>query len=188
MIFDFCLYMHIYDNHVFPLLVYYGTSRTLFEFSLNLLYFLWFQNLNSFWLRKKMLARREIPTNSSSVFSHFPRKRCFHEFSYLSNWQPRQNSRALIDAYGCEKSRETSWKNTEEEEFDWKGMIPTPTVGFSSEKPAIVAASATSSVSRVSPGLNSNTEYRPPVLPATFETRPSIKLHAPRPPIYPSNQ
>ena len=125
-----------------------------------------------------MLARREIPTNSSSVFSNFPRKRCFDEFSYLSNGQPRQNPRFLIDAYGSEKRQETSWMNTEEEEFNWEDMIPTPSIGFSSEMPVTVAASSTSLVSRVQPC--------PPVLPATFETRPSVNVHARRPPIYPS--
>jgi pre-mRNA cleavage complex 2 protein Pcf11 len=129
-----------------------------------------------------MLARRETPTNSSSVFSHFPRKRCFDEFSYRSNGQPRQNPIALIDAYGSAKRQETSWKNTEEEEFNWEDMIPTPATG----KPAAIAANATSSVSRVFPGLNSNTEYHPPVSPATLETRSSVNVHAPRPPIYPS--
>jgi len=166
----------------------------------------------------------EIPKNSSSVISNIPRKRCFDELSYLSNGQPRQNPRALIDAYGSDKSQETSgskpllverldkngmdkvmttsWQNTEEEEFDWEDMSPTlvdhsrsngflqPTIAFSSEKAVTVAASATTSASRVFPGLNSNIEYRPPVLPATFETRRSINVHAPRPPsitpIFPS--
>ncbi|XP_058778792.1 polyadenylation and cleavage factor homolog 4 [Vicia villosa] len=134
----------------------------------------------------------------------------------LSNGQPRQNPRALIDAYGSDKSQETSgskpllverldrngmdkvvttsWQNTEEEEFDWEDMSPTlvdhsrnngflqPTIGFSSEKPVTIPGSATSSVSRIFHGLKSNMEYRPPVLPATFEIRNSINVHAPRPP------
>ncbi|CAL0300414.1 unnamed protein product [Lupinus luteus] len=66
----------------------------------------------------------------------------------LSNGHQRQSPRALIDAYGCDKSQETSsnmpllverlnrngkdnkvlstsWQNTEEEEFDWEDMSPT---------------------------------------------------------------
>jgi len=39
-----------------------------------------------------------------------------------SNGQPCQNPRALIDAYGSEKRQETSWKNTEEEEFNWEDL------------------------------------------------------------------
>ena len=59
--------------------------------------------------------------------------------------QQRQSPRALIDAYGTDKSHEikpllverldrngiknkvlsTSWQNTEEEEFDWEDMSPT---------------------------------------------------------------
>ena len=66
----------------------------------------------------------------------------------LSNGHQRQSPRALIDAYGSDKSQETSsskplllerldrngidnkvlstsWQNTEEEEFDWEDMSPT---------------------------------------------------------------
>ncbi|KAL2324362.1 hypothetical protein Fmac_023420 [Flemingia macrophylla] len=66
----------------------------------------------------------------------------------LSNGHQRQSPRALIDAYGSDKSQETSsskpllverldrngidnkvsstsWQNTEEEEFDWENMSPT---------------------------------------------------------------
>lgn len=66
----------------------------------------------------------------------------------LSNGHRRQSPRALIDAYGSDKSQETSsnkpllverldingkdnkvlsnsWQNTEEEEFDWEDMSPT---------------------------------------------------------------
>ncbi|OIW12832.1 hypothetical protein TanjilG_24765 [Lupinus angustifolius] len=65
----------------------------------------------------------------------------------LINGHQRQSPRALIDAYGCDKSHETSsnkrllverldrngkdkvlstsWQNTEEEEFDWEDMSPT---------------------------------------------------------------
>ncbi|RDX80520.1 Polyadenylation and cleavage factor-like 4 [Mucuna pruriens] len=68
----------------------------------------------------------------------------------LSNGHQRQSPRALIDAYGSDKSQETSsskpllvdrldrngieskvlstsWQNTEEEEFDWEDMSPTLT-------------------------------------------------------------
>ncbi|KAG4907739.1 hypothetical protein JHK86_056223 [Glycine max] len=67
----------------------------------------------------------------------------------LSNGHQRQSPRALIDAYGSDKSQETSsskpllverldrngidkvlstsWQNTEEEEFDWENMSPTLT-------------------------------------------------------------
>lgn len=174
----------------------------------------------------KGLGREEESSEwSRKPFSGDSRKRFQTSMTYsLSNGQPRQNPRALIDAYGSDKSQETSgskpllverldrngmdkvmttsWQNTEEEEFDWEDMSPTvvdhgrsngflqPTIGFSSEKPVTVAANATSSVSRVFPGLNSNIEYRPPVLPAAFETRHSVNVHAPRPPsitpIFPS--
>ncbi|KAH1190936.1 Polyadenylation and cleavage factor 4 [Glycine max] len=78
----------------------------------------------------------------------------------LSNGHQRQSPRALIDAYGSDKSQETSSskpllverldrngidKNTEEEEFDWEDMSPTlrsSTTGFSRERP-VVAANAT---------------------------------------------
>ncbi|XP_019428468.1 PREDICTED: polyadenylation and cleavage factor homolog 4 [Lupinus angustifolius] len=65
----------------------------------------------------------------------------------LSSGHQRQSPRSLIDAYGCDKSQETSrnkpllverldrngkdnmlstsWQNTEEEEFDWEDMSPT---------------------------------------------------------------
>ncbi|GAU17271.1 hypothetical protein TSUD_109860 [Trifolium subterraneum] len=62
----------------------------------------------------------------------------------------------------------TAWQNSEEEEFDWEELRPT------TEKPVTVAASATSSMSRMFPGLTPNIEYRPPILPAN--------VHAPRPP------
>ncbi|XP_027365687.1 polyadenylation and cleavage factor homolog 4 isoform X2 [Abrus precatorius] len=97
----------------------------------------------------------------------------------LNNGHQRQNPRALIDAYGSDKSQETSsskpllverldrngidnkvlstsWQNTEEEEFDWEDMSPTlidhsrnnsflPSgVGFSRERPVIVATNAIS--------------------------------------------
>ncbi|KAL1342718.1 hypothetical protein HN51_029238 [Arachis hypogaea] len=92
----------------------------------------------------------------------------------LSNGHPRQSPRALIDAYGSDKSQETSstkplildrldrngidnkvtsWQNTEEEEFDWEDMSPTlvdhsrnngflQSTAFSRDKPVAVAANA----------------------------------------------
>ncbi|CAJ2665624.1 unnamed protein product [Trifolium pratense] len=165
-------------------------------------------------LVKGLGREEELSDWPRKQFSGDGRKRFQTSMTYsLSNGQPRQNPRALIDAYGSDKSQETSgskpllvdrldrngmdkvistsWQNTEEEEFDWEDMSPTlvdhsrnnsflqPTIGFSSEKP--VAANATSSVSRMFPGLTPNIEYRPPVLPATFEMRHSTNVHAPRP-------
>ncbi|GAU17275.1 hypothetical protein TSUD_109920 [Trifolium subterraneum] len=60
--------------------------------------------------------------------------------------------------------------NSEEEEFDWEKLRPT------AEKLVTVATSATSSMSRMFPGLAPNIEYHPPVLSQTFEN-----VHATRP-------
>ncbi|XP_061354439.1 polyadenylation and cleavage factor homolog 4-like [Gastrolobium bilobum] len=113
----------------------------------------------------------------------------------LSNGQQRQSPRALIDAYGSDKSQETSsskpllvelldrngidkvsttsWQNTEEEEFDWEDMSPTlvdhnrnngflkPTIGFSAERPVIVAANATSSDQDTRKGWSSGSQFPP---------------------------
>ncbi|RZB89048.1 Polyadenylation and cleavage factor-like 4 isoform C [Glycine soja] len=82
------------------------------------------------------------------LYSGDGRNRFPTSFTYsLSNGHQRQSSRALIDAYGSDKSQETSnsksllverldrngidkvlstsWQNTEEEEFDWENMSPT---------------------------------------------------------------
>ncbi|XP_027187600.1 polyadenylation and cleavage factor homolog 4 isoform X2 [Cicer arietinum] len=168
-------------------------------------------------LAKGLGREEELGEWPRKQFSGDGRKRFQASMTYnLSNGQLRQNPRALIDAYGSDKSQETSsskpllvermgrngidkglttsWQNTEEEEFDWEDMSPTlvdhsrnsgilqSTIGFSSEKPVTVATSATSSVSRMFPGLKSNIEYRPPVLPATFEARHSLNMHGLRPP------
>ncbi|KAK7308166.1 hypothetical protein VNO77_41763 [Canavalia gladiata] len=113
----------------------------------------------------------------------------------LSNGKQHQSPKALIDAYGSDKSQETSsskplfvelldrngadkvvttsWQNTEEEEFDWEHMSPTlvdngrnngfqQSIGFSTEKPVIVAANATSSEQDTRNGW-SNGSQLPPV-------------------------
>jgi hypothetical protein len=58
----------------------------------------------------------------------------FFQTYSLSNGQRRQNPRALIDAYGNDRTCgstlnkviSTSWQNTEEQEFDWKDMNRPP--------------------------------------------------------------
>ncbi|XP_057450294.1 polyadenylation and cleavage factor homolog 4 isoform X2 [Lotus japonicus] len=96
----------------------------------------------------KTLGREEeLSEWQRKQFSGDSRKR-FQTMTYsLSNGQQRQSPRALIDAYGSDKSQETSsskpflvkrlgrngidkvsttsWQNTEEEEFDWEDMSPT---------------------------------------------------------------
>lgn len=161
-------------------------------------------------LAKALGREEELGEWQRKPFPSDGRKRFQTSATYsLSNGQPRQNPRALIDAYGSDKSQETSgskpllverldrngmdkvlttsWQNTEEEEFDWEDMSPTlvdhsRNNGFSSEKSVTVAANATSSFSRMVPGFKFNVDGRPPILPATFEMRPSINVHAARPP------
>lgn len=56
----------------------------------------------------------------------------WNQFQFSGSGHQRQSPRALIDAYGSDKSmvtlnnmHDTSWQNTEEEEFNWEDMSPT---------------------------------------------------------------
>ncbi|KAJ1384330.1 Zinc finger C2H2-type [Sesbania bispinosa] len=145
----------------------------------------------------KVLGREEeLGEWQRKQFSGDIRKRFQTSMTHsLSNGQQRQSPRALIDAYGSDKSQETSsskallvkrldrngidkvvttsWQNTEEEEFDWEDMSPTlvdhsrnngflqSTIGFTTEKPVIIPANATSSEQDTRKGWSSGSQLPP---------------------------